>query len=116
MLYRKAVLIRLKFVLERERDSPSNSWLTLHDACETLDLLDHKFVYLNFGFDFKVYSKMSCLIDEIFYLKDIGMFQLAFIKQNDMQHRPYFDYDIWKSIMSSSLFSFFPYLQLFLHR
>lgn len=59
---------------------------------------------------------MSCLIDEIFYLKDIGMFQLAFIKQNDMQHRPYFDYDIWKSIMSSSLFSFFLYLQLFLHR
>lgn len=48
---------------------------------------------------------MSCLVDEIFYLKDIGMSQLAFIKQNDMRNRPYFDYNIWNSIMSSSLFS-----------
>lgn len=48
---------------------------------------------------------MSCLIEEIFYLKDIGMLQLAVIKQNDMRNRPYFDYNIWSSIMSSSLFS-----------
>ena len=48
---------------------------------------------------------MSCLIEEIFYLKDIGMLQLAVIKQNDMRNRPYFDSNIWNSIMSSSLFS-----------
>lgn len=59
---------------------------------------------------------MSCLVDEIFYLKDIGMLQLAFIKQNDMRKRPYFDYNIWNSIMSSSFLFLFPHLQLYLRR
>mgnify|MGYP007023641202 CR=1 FL=1 len=45
MLYRKAVLLRLKYVLERETNHYNDSWKTLDDACLTLELLDYKFVY-----------------------------------------------------------------------
>lgn len=45
MLFRKAVLLRLKHVLEREDKLRDISWIAFQDACDTLEHLDLKFVF-----------------------------------------------------------------------
>ena len=41
---------------------------------------------------------MSCRIEEIFFLNDLGFVQLAFIRQSNLYFLPYFDFNLYHTV------------------